>query len=251
MRRSATLLALVLLASGAAAQPALVVAPDTLVAPGEGRIVNVGADSLRLDSLGIGPCPQGECGYGFAGHVAYGSAVASWYLIPGFSQASPLSSPGAEVVLAPGDSAALAFTWIDPCPVCLRGPSGWDFVAPLAIWAGGDPTPVVVPLAFDTPVAAEPGPGGPGAALALAGPNPFTRGTVLLLHLDASAEVDVALYDALGRRVRTVRAGRLAAGAHRLPVAAEGLAPGLYFARAVVGAGRGATVATRRLVVLR
>jgi subtilisin family serine protease len=74
------------------------------------------------------------------------------------------------------------------------------------------------------------------AAVASAWPNPFGGATSIGLALARSGEANVALYDAAGRRVRTLFAGPLTAGTHRLRW--DGLdnggaqaPPGLYFAR--------------------
>ena len=72
----------------------------------------------------------------------------------------------------------------------------------------------------------------PGA-LALAGnhPNPFAARTVLRYSLPHSGEVEVAVYDVLGRRVALVKPGAQAAGPNAVTVEADGLASGLYFYR--------------------
>ena len=61
------------------------------------------------------------------------------------------------------------------------------------------------------------------------------------------ADATVTVYDLLGRAVATPLAGALPAGAHRAPVDASALAPGVYVVRATVGTA----VASARLVVAR
>ncbi len=87
------------------------------------------------------------------------------------------------------------------------------------------------------PVAAEPGaPVAQAAPLALtAFPNPARGAATLRLRLGAPSEVTVTVFDGLGRRVRTLPAGPLPAGAHALGLDLSGLAPGLYLARAAAG----------------
>jgi hypothetical protein len=69
----------------------------------------------------------------------------------------------------------------------------------------------------------------------------------LTLTLPSASDVQVALYDVLGRRVRTFADGRYPAGAHVVTVRAAGLAPGLYLVRLhAEGSSR-----TQRLTVVR
>jgi len=77
----------------------------------------------------------------------------------------------------------------------------------------------------------------PTAGVSLAvGPTPTAGDAVATLRLDApSARVRVEVVDALGRRVAVVHDGPLAAGAHRLGVAAGRLPAGVYRVRAVAG----------------
>ncbi len=73
----------------------------------------------------------------------------------------------------------------------------------------------------------------------------YAGGQVLLeVNLPTSRNVRLEIVDPVGRRVRTVFAGRLEAGVHRFPV--RGLTRGVYFLRA-----SGEVQALRRFVVLR
>lgn len=94
-------------------------------------------------------------------------------------------------------------------------------------------------------------PGAPGIKLELLS-NPCTSSAAIELRMGEPADVGLCLYDALGRRVRQLHRGPLAAGVHLFrwdgrdqrgrPVAA-----GSYFARLAAGA----SVAGTRLVLLR
>ena len=89
-------------------------------------------------------------------------------------------------------------------------------------------------------VAAE---GAPSAAVALAlgaaHPNPVRTGAAAVrLTLAEAGEVRVRLVDGRGRTVRTVAAGRRAAGEALVVVRTDGLAPGLYFVVAEAAAAR-------------
>lgn len=88
--------------------------------------------------------------------------------------------------------------------------------------------------------ASEPDPGGVGPILRLLGPNPFGGRAVLALSLAAEGDVDVAVFDALGRRVAVLASGRRAAGDHPLTLEGRGLAPGPYVVRALTSGGTAA-----------
>ncbi len=90
----------------------------------------------------------------------------------------------------------------------------------------------------------------PAGGLTLGGafPNPVAARATLRLTLDRTQRVTVALYDVLGRRVRTLHDGELAgATTHDVAVEAAGLASGVYLVRVTGAAG----TATRRLTVVR
>ncbi len=83
-------------------------------------------------------------------------------------------------------------------------------------------------------------------------PNPFTDGTALRLSLPAAERAVVEVYDITGRLVRTLQAGTLPAGEHRIvwdgrDDRGKVTASGIYFCRAQVGEWREA----RKLVLLK
>lgn len=89
--------------------------------------------------------------------------------------------------------------------------------------------------------------------LSPAHPNPFRDATTITYTLDHSAAVDLAVYDARGRRVHTLAAGEQQAGEHRVRWnghADDGLrlAAGIYFARLLVA---GVVEASRQMVLVR
>jgi subtilisin family serine protease len=92
-----------------------------------------------------------------------------------------------------------------------------------------------------TAVAEEPAPSAPERIAAA--PNPVEGSTALRFVLPTNGRVRLVLYDAAGRRVRTLVDGPLAAGPHRMEWDGRGdrgrpLAAGVYFAR-LTGAGAG------------
>jgi hypothetical protein len=107
--------------------------------------------------------------------------------------------------------------------------------------------PVVFPAAVAAAPAASAG-AEPLAAFELtaAYPNPLQAGASFTLRVAEAQRVEVALYDALGRRVQTLYEGPMAAGERRvLTIDARALPSGLYVYRAV-----GAGVAASETVVL-
>ena len=76
-------------------------------------------------------------------------------------------------------------------------------------------------------------------ALGAAHPNPVRTGaSAVRLTLGEAGDVRVRLVDGRGRTVRTVAAGRRAAGEALVVVRTDGLAPGLYFVVAEAPSGR-------------
>lgn len=83
-------------------------------------------------------------------------------------------------------------------------------------------------------------------------PNPFSGLTQIDLFLPRSVFVSLAIYDAAGRRVRTLFDGTAGQGRHRivwdgLNDAHRKVSPGIYFSRLITGEDR----LTRKVVVLR
>ena len=96
-------------------------------------------------------------------------------------------------------------------------------------------------------VSSEAGPAAEGPLALAVWPNPTARTARVGFALEAAADVEVAVYDALGRRVAVVAEGPHAAGAHEVPVPADALAAGVY----VVRVQAGDAVAARMLTVIR
>jgi len=89
----------------------------------------------------------------------------------------------------------------------------------------------------------------PPEAFALAGnaPNPFRQATTIRYELPRAAEVRLAVYDALGRRVRVLVDRKQEAGRKQIRFEAKELPAGVYFYRITAGSFS----ETRRLVVAR
>lgn len=87
---------------------------------------------------------------------------------------------------------------------------------------------------------AVPGDGGPAFSIGRCSPNPFTGGTSLSLALSSDTDVDVAIYDVAGRRVRTLASGTLTRGTHEIAWngrdrAGARVSAGVYFYRVKAG----------------
>ena len=89
----------------------------------------------------------------------------------------------------------------------------------------------------------------PEASVALLppAPNPARGAATIAYRLAAPVEVELAVSDALGRRVRQLDSGPRGAGPHRSVLSTAGLAPGVY----LVTLRAGDAVATRRITVVR
>ena len=78
-------------------------------------------------------------------------------------------------------------------------------------------------------------------------PNPFNPATTISYELPQSAEVNLAVYDMLGRQVATLVNENVQAGAHQVTFDASNLSSGVYVYRLEAGA----TVLTRKLTVVK
>ena len=78
-------------------------------------------------------------------------------------------------------------------------------------------------------------------------PNPFRERTTIVFVMPVPDEVDLRVYDVLGREVAVLARGRWPAGRHRVVWEAGALPAGVYLCRLRTDA----FTATRRLVHLR
>lgn len=80
--------------------------------------------------------------------------------------------------------------------------------------------------------AIETGPELPAAARLMANfPNPFAQSTVIAYELDEARDVELSVYDVLGRRVRVLDSGLRGAGRHEVKFEPGSLSSGVYFYR--------------------
>lgn len=78
-------------------------------------------------------------------------------------------------------------------------------------------------------------------------PNPFNPATVLRFEVPGDLEVQLAVYDVLGRRVTTLVNERMEAGYHEAVFDASGLASGVYLYRLRAGE----MMLTRKMMLVR
>ena len=99
------------------------------------------------------------------------------------------------------------------------------------------------PLGFlqDAPIA------GPIPTSPAVYPNPFAGSCTFKVALTATSSVDLAIFDALGRRVAMIASANLEAGVHRFALDANDLPAGVYVARLILD-GR---MSTRRITRMR
>jgi len=65
-------------------------------------------------------------------------------------------------------------------------------------------------------------------------PNPFNSETTIPFVLGSDANVEVLIYDLLGRQVGQIDSGRMASGTHEVKFNAQGYSSGIYFVELVV-----------------
>ncbi len=66
-------------------------------------------------------------------------------------------------------------------------------------------------------------------------PNPFADVFDLAFSLEENAEVEIQIFDVMGRFVKTVSKGDLESGAHKLQIDGEDLSKGVYFIEIIIG----------------
>ena len=94
---------------------------------------------------------------------------------------------------------------------------------------------------------AEGGPAGETITLGSARPNPVADAAKMPFTLEVASDVQVSVYDLLGRQVAQLADRSFGAGAHELSLDASDLSAGTY----VVRLSTGATVVTQMVTVSR
>lgn len=235
--RATPLLLALTLCGVAAAQPSVVLSADTFYYPfGPGddsfSVTNAGADTLTLSF----PSTEDLGGYvDFYGTVmGYG-----WYL----DAETPDSlyeefflpfndyAPAPEITLEPDEAAEIRILWFDPCPLCRPGGFPADMLYLRAADATGADTVHVV-LDVSGYVSNEASPPASASALRVY-PNPAGESATIRVESTEPAPVRVALFDVLGRQVRSLAASP--GEPSRLNL--QGLAAGRYVLRAAFSDG--------------
>jgi M6 family metalloprotease-like protein len=141
-----------------------------------------------------------------------------------------------EKVAIDADPAASGFQWHDRLPRA-DCPTIWTYTV-RAVDLGGFAGPFSLPFVLDCEAAVTSAPdvaAGPPALRLAAHPLPVADGTTLRFELPLRGDVDLAVYDARGGRVRTLVSGPRGAGEHAVAWdarddAGRRLASGVYFA---------------------
>ncbi len=79
-------------------------------------------------------------------------------------------------------------------------------------------------------------------------PNPFNGSTIIPLYLKQGTRATLEVFDILGRKVKTLQNGYLAAGSHEFLLKADEWASGIYFFRLTVA---GEKSLTKRMLLIR
>ncbi len=148
-----------------------------------------------------------------------------------------------EGEMEPGESTEIALTFSSGTREI-----GSAYTAAVQVFEAATGTAVEVPLTFEVvPVTAGEDEADASAALSLGVfPNPARGAATAVLALPEAAEIRLAVFDVLGRRVAVLAEGLLAEGHHRFGLGAT-LPAGVYLVQA---SGDGFT-ASRRLTVVR
>jgi len=125
--------------------------------------------------------------------------------------------------------------------------TGTDLDEALVALAAGEAGVYLFELPPNILVANEDGTTAEAFMLQSAFPNPFRAATTVRFTLPDAADVTLAVYDVLGRRVATLEDGTLAAGDHEATFDAAGLPSGVYLVRLDAGSRH----ATERVVHVR
>ena len=209
-----------------------------------------GADSLFVSRVDGAPIPGPFEGSATAGDgttvTPAKTAAATWQLagvgLENVTYTACLSlaglgidAPGAAVVVQrsePGEVWTPRATTLEGGRVCAAG-----------LTSLGD---LAVGLS-ETAVPSEPGIEAPLAFGVTSSPNPARGAATVSVSVPVAGAVRAEVFDALGRRVALLHDGPLSAGQHTFRLEASGLPSGVY----VVRASAGASVASRRLTVVR
>jgi len=179
------------------------------------------------------PGEVGEIGDGllFEGPLEYGTLGGAWELV-GSVRASGQCTYGLTVATN-GDAEPGDTCWTYYYVSAHTGAPGEHFDSEIVRGYSLDNQSLL------NPPEGNPAPDGPLAIFRSPWPNPAVGEFNLQYELARAGTVDLAVYDATGRRVAQLRDGYVDAGAHleRWPLPASGTppAPGIYFARLVVG----------------
>ncbi len=136
-----------------------------------------------------------------------------------------------------------------PLPAGRKGAVAAEVNGTLYVFGGRTDGGALATTSLSMALGTATGPAVPAAAfdLVLDGPNPLRDRARLTLALDRPMTAQVAVYDALGRRVALLHDGPLGAGQHALVWEAAGLPAGAYLVRATAGGER----VVQRLTVVR
>jgi hypothetical protein len=251
MLRSLLLGLTLLAATGASAQPSLVVSPETLFYPGESTFTatNAGADSLALTF----PRTQNEfygtvVGYGWYFEIETPDSLYEWVYLP--HEVDPLPT----IPLGPSDAATFRIIGFDSCPACATEGGGGFRADTLylrsADASGADTARVILDLSGY--VSSEPSAPAVSSLRVSAYPNPVWRSLTVAVESERGVATDVAVLvvDVLGREVRRFGGVPATGQAFRLDVG--DLPAGAYLLRVEAGlGGSGSTRVARPFVVVR
>jgi hypothetical protein len=194
---------------------------------------------------------------GFSGAITYGGTQTGNTLIVAFDNPDFTGTPrgagflmnnsgnGTYTAITDSQDTFYAFAFID-----LNSNLQYDVEEPIGVYGGETPEPIAVELPMPTGIditMSDPesavehphiGSLPAGFSLGVPYPNPFNSETSIPFVLGYEADVELLVYDLLGREVGQIDSGRMAAGEHTAKFNAQGYSSGIYFVELVVNGSR-------------
>lgn len=195
---------------------------------------------------------------GFSGEITYSGENTGATLVVAFDNPEFTGTPsgagllmnnsgnGSYTAITDTQATFYALAFMD-----LNGNLQYDVDEPLGVYGGDTPQSFVVELPtmpdaidiqlVDADVAVErPHVGAlpEGFMLGTPYPNPFNSETTIPFVLGSDADVQLLIYDLLGRQVGQIDSGRMASGSHQVKFNAQGYSSGIYFIELVVNGMR-------------
>jgi hypothetical protein len=195
---------------------------------------------------------------GFSGEITYEGEFTGNTLIVAYDNSDFTGTPrgagflmnntgnGTYTAITDSQETFYAFAFMD-----LNSNLQYDIEEPIGVYGGETPQafevtlpdmPTEIDIRMVDPESAVEGPRfgnlPDGFSLGVPYPNPFNAETTIPFVLAASADVELLVYDLLGREIGQIDSGWMTAGEHTVKFNAQGFSSGIYFVELVVNGNR-------------